>query len=141
MKYMYIVERDIKYVYIVEGEPISVNKLKRRAYSTWDEHSQIIFLQKQQLINQHNEKPMLKGPLKIKVSFYFKTPSKYPHLNKKPHLKNPTLEQLNEFLKQICYEIIYHPNTIITEFASKKVYDHNPRTEINISQESNEHRN
>lgn len=98
----------------------------------WDKHELALHVRRQELLNQHDEKPFITPPFDIDVTFYFMTPCNNPTLDGKPYVDKPPLHKLIQFIHGIAEDILYASGTPITTISCKKVYDYDPRTEITI---------
>ncbi len=87
------------------------------------------------IVSQHNNQPLLDGPLHLDVTFYMPIPKMRVKKIKKgqPHLSRPDLDNLIKFVADICLNIIYKDDAIISSIHAKKIYENNARTEFKFT--------
>ena len=116
----------------VEGDPIPFFKSRHTNRKSWDSIQTAIRKYKINLENQHENHPVLEGPLFLYAEFYL--PYRYKsdsHLIDRPHADTPKLTRLVEFI-----EVSVHEANLIEDCAQissqyvKKSYHDKPRTEF-----------
>lgn len=107
-------------IYRIKGTPIAILKNSRASRKTIDPYKQAMIDAQMQLINQHDNKPLLTGPWMLEAHFLFdcKTPQ---HLK---HTESPSLTQLLRFIDEIARGVIYTNECIIIEMKTYKDYSH-----------------
>lgn len=88
------------------------------------------------LVRQHNNDPYLDGPLQLDVTFYMPIPKTRLKTIKigQPHISKSDLDNLIKWCCDLCTNIVYHDDAIISVINAKKIYDTNPRTEFYFTQ-------
>ncbi len=127
--------------YVIEGDPTPlararVNYHTKRMYDSQQQIKLIIGITLQQ---QHNDKPLLEGPISFEVTFFMPLPlsmSRYKkELNKgKCHKCKPDLDNLIKLILDCANTICYEDDAAISVIHAKKVYDPQPRTEFTLSE-------
>lgn len=123
--------------YVILGDPTALARTRVTATNrVWDSQKQIKLAQGIQLANQHNEAPLLSGPLHMNITFYMAIA---PSTRKKNivgsyHYFRPDLDNLVKFVCDIATGIIYHEDCIISSLIAKKIYDDEPRTVFYITE-------
>lgn len=123
------------YNYTIPGDPTPENKvLNTDSPRIWDDYKQKRFNAKQNIRNQHKEKPPLDGSLKLSATFYMPIypMKKHQELLAKHHDDIPSLIALFNFLDYVLKGIIYKEKSQIYEILVKKIYSEETRTEITI---------
>ena len=80
----------------------------------------------------------IKPPIKFQLTAYMPIPgslslSKQNELKGKYHIKKPDSDNILKFYKDTLEGIFYDNDSQIAVDISKKIYDNNPRTEIEIT--------
>ncbi len=107
-------------IYRIKGEPAAIIKNPRVTRRIIDPYVQRRMHYQQQLINQHNERPLLTGAWNLEIHFMF--PCKSSH--HRSHTDSPSLMCLLRFVDDIAKNIIYTNDCIITEVKMIKEYSH-----------------
>jgi Holliday junction resolvase RusA-like endonuclease len=86
--------------------------------------------------SQFNNEPLFMGPLRLIFVFYMPIAQK---LRKKGlagthHITKPDISNLIKYYEDVCNEIIYHDDCIISEIYAVKRYSDEPRTELTVTQ-------
>lgn len=119
--------------YIIKGDPVPQARPRATmSCKMWDSQKSLKLLRGLQIRNQHNDAPLLNGPLHLDINFFF-TPPKKKDLGKH-HVYKPDLSNLIKFAEDIATGIIYKDDCIIASISSKKLYDSEARTEITLTQ-------
>lgn len=124
--------------YTILGDPLklarSTGPYRSRNWNA-DKEQQVMFTI--ELTNQHNDAPLLTGPLQLIVSFYCPPPKLLTHA-KQARLLNtwmitkPSLGTLMSFIEYACHGIVFGDEALIVDVRSVKIYDEQPRTELQI---------
>ena len=88
------------------------------------------------VVQQHNNEPLLDGPLHLEVTFYMPIPkfkAKKIQSGQYHHII-PDLDNLTKWICDICNEVVYKDDAIISSINAKKIYDKNARTEFFFTQ-------
>lgn len=126
---------DVKFdgipVYVLPGEPLYKTGTSRVGEGTMRSKTiDIITIQ-----SQHDDRPLLKGPLKFMIHFYYPLPIRYTHrkfkeLQGNPHTLEPSLLNLTKYIQEICRATIFNNEAFISTIEASKLYDYEPRTEF-----------
>ena len=120
------------YVILGEPQPFIYTKASTPRYHMLLRKAKMTYTN--QLWEQHDDKEIYSGPLKIDVTFYIATvPSVLRETHH--HVYRPSLNDLQKYLEKVIEGILILDHCIITSITSKKVYDKdNPRTEFTITE-------
>lgn len=127
-----------EYKYIVKGEPIPLLRARYGRRSVYDSQRHIKLAWGIELKNQHDNKEMLEGPLRLDIFFYMQIPQnitkvKQEAFYKRPHIYTPDLSNLIKFVEDCATGIIYRNDCLIACVSAQKLYDPNPRTEFIVT--------
>jgi len=87
------------------------------------------------LSQQHNDEPLFTNPIHIDVTFYMPIPKSLKHREHSIyHSTTPSLESLYKFFLDAIKDILIKDERLICSLVIKKVYDKEPRTELNITE-------
>lgn len=121
------------YKYIIKGEPIALlrprmNSEQRRVYDSQRSLKQLVGIG---LRSQHDDRPLLSGPLHLNITFYMTVP---PHSKRKTlhHCFKPDLDNLIKWICDISNGNLFVDDAGVSRITALKVYDDNPRTEFTL---------
>jgi len=125
-------------IYIVPGDPIPLMRprisYQRKMYDAQQSAKLVYGIHVQ---NQHNEKPLLDGPLHLDVTFFMNmnnVPKKLKPLKENTlHYGRPDLDNLIKFVCEIGTSIIYKDDAQVSSISARKIYAYEPRTEFSIT--------
>jgi len=127
--------------YVLQGDPtplarVRVNYNTRRMYDSQQQVKLIIGITLRQ---QHDDKPLLEGPICLEVTFFMPFPcgmsiSKKASNKGKSHHSRPDLDNLIKLILDCSNKICYEDDASIAIIHAKKIYDANPRTEFTLSE-------
>lgn len=123
-----------KFVYILKGNPISLQRAQHGNDPIWDVQKEKRVISSISLSSQHNDRPLYSGSLLLVIDFYFLHPQCGPRSKKKItyHGMKPSLNNCIKYIQDVCIDILYKdPHAICSIHATKK-YDTYPRTEFYI---------
>lgn len=85
---------------------------------------------------QHDNQPLLVGPLQLDITFYMQIPKTRQKLIKdnQHHISKPDIDNLIKWICDLCTGVVYHDDAIISVINSKKIYHSQPRTEFYFTQ-------
>lgn len=126
------------YKYIVNGDPIPLLRARFGRRCVYDSQKAIKGRWSIDLERQHEDRPMLSGPLHLDAYFYMPIPNhitkeKKLTYHKRPHVFRPDLSNLIKFLEDCATGIIFRDDSIIASISARKLYDHITRTEFIIT--------
>jgi|SRR5579859_493398 len=128
-------------VYVIEGKPVPLQRARFARDHCWDAQKALKCSIAISLERQHRDFPLLSGPLKLNITFYFAEPVKKRHKLKQPvtechalrsHITKPDLSNLIKFVEDVATGIIYSDDAIIAEIHAYKCYDNPARTEFEL---------
>jgi len=124
--------------YIIKGDPIPLARVRHVRNRIYDPQKELKAIATIDLERQHDQAPLLLGPLHLNVIFYMKPPEscsakKRAALFNQPHIFKPDLDNLIKFICDISSGVIYHDDCAIFSITSKKIYDSNSRTEFSFT--------
>lgn len=120
-------------LYCIKGNPIALqrprfNMVQRTVYDNQKNTRLVLGIG---LAAQHNNKPILDGPLKLFANFYMAMPLRMPASQADtPHIIKPDLDNLIKMLLDISKDIIIKDDKTICLIDAVKVYSTEPRTEF-----------
>lgn len=125
--------------YILLGDPVPLARARMSPYRVYDSQKQIKLVAGINLRNQHNDEPLLQGPLLLDVTFTLAMPrswsrKKQGELVGSSHIFKPDLSNLLKFVEDIATGIIYNDDCIIAQVMAKKVYGPEPSTKFTLTQ-------
>lgn len=120
--------------YIIPGNPVPRPRNRRPSSREWNARKQIKLKYILELSRQHNDQPLLTGPIAIDINFYLpiKQLPQHKKLVGSPHARTPTLAALIVYVEKAATGVIFKKECTIASIHSKKLYDENPRTELTI---------
>jgi Holliday junction resolvase RusA-like endonuclease len=133
-------------IYIVPGDPIALARPRISRKSMWDPQKQERLFFGIHVKNQHGDKPLYTGPLKLDVIFFMPFPQTHKARKGRRlgdyHFFRPDTSNMIKFVEDACSGVLYPDDCSIAVIVAKKIYDDEPRTEFKIIQlrESNEKR-
>jgi Holliday junction resolvase RusA-like endonuclease len=127
------------YKYVITGCPIPL-KRPRFAKQTGRVFDPQIFVKARcvnEIMLQHNNRPLLAGPLHVEVTFYMPIPSSCSNKTRESlmgsfHHKMPDFSNMLKFIEDVCTGIVYEDDRLICSINGCKLYDLVPRTEISF---------
>lgn len=123
-----------RYVLWSEPHPYIRSDKERRI---WDSLKQSRFIQITDLLEQHGESPLFKGPLAVEIYFYLKShdkAKKAPGPHDTFHHSGPSLASLLKFFEEMAAGVILSHAYQIATIKTYKRWDLQPRTEIIIEE-------
>lgn len=124
--------------YIINGDPTPLARPRfGKTGKMWDPQRQLKYKCRSILEEQH-EGELFTGPLFLYCVFYMPIPAKYDTSTKKDYVKHtyhyykPDLSNLVKFAEDICNNVVFTDDCIISSCFAEKVYSETPRTEINL---------
>lgn len=124
-------------MYVVKGNPVALARTRIITENKcWDSQKQIKLSYGLQIQNQHSNRPLYAGPLRLNVVFFMPIApsSRRKNLHGSFHYFRPDLDNCIKFLADVCTGILYHEDSLICSVAALKVYDNDPRTEFYITE-------
>lgn len=118
--------------YIIPGKPIPLQRPRYSYARVYDSQKQEKCTSRLYIINQHDDRPMLTGPLRLDIEFYFETPKKTKTLNGKYHTAKPDTDNCIKYICDIIQDILINDDAIIAQILATKIYDVVPRTEFTL---------
>lgn len=124
-------------VYVIKGDPTPLMRAGRNGKRTFDPQKNLKIMAGIDLVSQHNNEPLLEGPLHLDVTFFMAPPKSISIKRKallcgQPHIFKCDLDNLIKFIGDVCNGIIYYDDCAIAKITAKKIYDEIPRTEFKI---------
>jgi len=120
-------------VYVLGGDPVALARARysidnRRIY---DSQKSIKLLAGIGLRSQHNDQPLLSGPLHLDVTFFMRIPpnSKRTTLL---HQFKPDIDNLIKYLLDVSQSVLFDDDCVISQITAIKQYDTKPRTEFTL---------
>lgn len=104
-------------VYRIKGQPQAIYKNSRTTRKTIDPHKLALIDAQRQLINQHDQRPLLTGPWTLTIEFYYQSAQEHQF-----HTHAPSITQLLRFLDEIAKGVIYNNECILHQIHAAKHY-------------------
>jgi Holliday junction resolvase RusA-like endonuclease len=98
----------------------------------WDTQKQVKFQYGIYLRKQHDNEPLLVGPLHLEIKFYFHIPRTTNHSPGDYHMFKPDLSNLIKLIEDVGSGILYEDDALIASIAASKHYDSSPRIEFSL---------
>jgi Holliday junction resolvase RusA-like endonuclease len=122
-------------VYILKGDPIPLARARHFCNRIYDSQKSLKTIARVDLASQHDDLPLLVGPLHLDVKFFMKLPSSISKkraelLIGKAHTTRPDLDNMLKWIFDLGSGVLYQDDTIIFSTSAEKIYDLNPRTEF-----------
>lgn len=132
------VKKGRSYTYILKGEPEALVLRRSDDVIGWNSHKERKLIVDISLESQHNDRPLIAGPIQVDVSYYFTIPhpvrAKIKAKSGDMHWHKPSLSLLLNFLEHSAEGILFAETAIITRSSFSKSYDKEPRTVIVITE-------
>lgn len=123
--------------YIIQGDPIALARARSAHGRFYDSQKQLKLVTSLDLINQHENKPMFKGPLHMDVVFYLGMSKVAQNKLKEKilyHIFKPDISNLIKYIEDVGSTILYEDDCIIASINARKLYSLTPRTELIITE-------
>ena len=123
-----------RYVLWSEPHPYIRSDKERRV---WDGIKQSRFIQITDLLEQHGDRPLFKGPLSIEIYFYLKShdkAKKSPGPHDTFHYSAPSVASLLKFFEEMATGVLITSAHQIATVKTYKRWDIQPRTEVIIEE-------
>lgn len=125
-------------IYIVPGDPIPLMRPRisyaRKMYDAQQSAKLVYGIHVQ---NQHNDRPLLDGPLHLDVTFFMNMnniPKKHKDAKEGTyHYGRPDADNLIKFVCEIGTSIIYKDDAQVSSICARKIYAREPRTEFSFT--------
>lgn len=121
--------RCAKTIYVISESPIALARGRWSNGHCYDSQKNLRLVKEIGLKNQHEDRPLLTGPLHLIVTFFMPI----PHKSKRQfnhHIFKPDLDNLIKWVSDLCSGIIFHDDCEISKITATKRYDYDPRTEF-----------
>jgi Holliday junction resolvase RusA-like endonuclease len=126
------------YTYILKGEPDALVLRRTDDITGWNSHKERKLITEISLESQHNDRPLITGPITFDVNFYFAVPHSFRAKIKAKHgdlhSVRPSLSLLLNFLEHSAEGILFSDSAIIVRASFAKLYDADPRTVLVITE-------
>lgn len=125
-------------IYILHTEPTPKASARHGKYRVYDGQRGLRLIQRVNLENQHDDKPMLKDmPLKMTVTYYLPMPAswsaaKRQAMNGKLHFSKPDTSNMTKWIEDLGSKLIYNDDCLIAQTVAEKRWSTHPRTEFTI---------
>ncbi len=119
-------------VYVLYGNPVAWARPAPARNHMWDTQKQIKFQYGALLRQQHDDAPLLEGPLHLEIKFYFHIARTRKHQPGGYHIFKPDLSNLIKLIEDIGSGILYKDDALIASMRAAKIYDETPRIEFSL---------
>lgn len=130
-----MIKKEEQIVYVIPGNPVPLARARHTYRKVYDSQKNEKLISGINLRNQHQERPLLEGPLQLDVVFYMpiaKTRAKFAKsLIGTAHFYTPDLSNMIKFIEDVSSGILYKDDCQIVSIIAKKIYG-DPRTEFTI---------
>lgn len=91
--------------YIIKGDPTPLARPRMGQKRMYDSQKNIKLIASIDIASQHNNAPLIEGPIQIDITFYMKTPESISAkrrlaLHGQPHIFKPDLDNLVKFARR-----------------------------------------
>ena len=131
----------MQYQYILTGSPVPLARARtsyvlKRCY---DAQKQLKMIAGIEIQHQHGNRPLLSGPLSLDVTFYLPLARSMSLKRNKQllgtyHTIRPDTSNLLKFIEDVCQNIVYKEDCIISVITAKKLYSNDPKTIFTIEE-------
>lgn len=120
----------MKMIYIINGDPVPLSRPRfAEGGRVYDPQKNQKLMMGIALSSQHDEKPLLTGPLELSVTFFFKVSKR----NRKGyHSCRPDLDNCIKMILDVANSILFADDSQIASIIAQKMYDTIPRTEFSL---------
>lgn len=119
--------------YVLLGDPVPLARARLGKYKVYDAQKNAKLVIGITLANQHNDKPLITGPIHLEIVFFMYTSKpKSKTLLGKAHPCKPDLSNLIKLYEDIATSVLYKDDAQIASISARKVYSDNPRTELRV---------
>lgn len=118
--------------YVIMGDPVPLARPRFSRGRVYDKQRNLKLVAGINLRNQHNNTPLLAGPLHLDAEFHMKIPVKGKHarLDNRYHIYRPDVDNLLKFICDISQGIIFKDDSEVSSISIAKRYAIEPRTEF-----------
>lgn len=122
--------------YILMGDPIPLARARHHNRKVYDSQKNDKLVTGISLRNQHDDRPLIEGPISLNVTFYMPIAKSREKQRKAllgtPNFYKPDLSNLLKYVEDCANAILYKDDCQIVEIIAKKIYGE-PRTEFTIT--------
>jgi Holliday junction resolvase RusA-like endonuclease len=119
-------------IYVIKGDPVPLARARMSYKTVYDSQKNTKLVLGITLANQHDDKPLIAGPLHLEfVFFMFTSKIKKAKLGQ-PHWAKPDLSNLIKLYEDVATSVLYNDDSQIASISARKVYSDDPRTELRI---------
>ena len=128
------------YTYMIPGNPVPLMRPRyHHSGRIWDAQALLKEKAAEIIKLQHRNQPLLSGALHMEIVFYMPIPKGYSIKKKerirgKPHTYRPDFSNMLKLVEDVCQDIVYKEDCIISSLCGSKVYSEMPRTEVTFSE-------
>jgi len=124
-------------VFVIAGDPTPLARPRFSHKRVYDSQKNIKIVASISIKQQQGDAPLLDGALHLDVTFYMKAPVSISAKRRQllygtNHLFKPDLDNLIKYICDICNNVTYEDDSIISSISAHKIYDENPRTEFTL---------
>jgi len=124
-------------IFIIPGDPTPLARPRFSHKKIYDSQKNLKLIASLNVQQQQSNDPLLQGALQLDVTFYMKAPASISIKRRQllygtNHIFKPDLDNLIKFICDICNNVTYEDDCIISVINAKKTYDENPRTEFTL---------
>lgn len=120
------------HLYSIPGRPIPLQRPRYSVAHVYDSQKREKAFSAIYLTQQHNDRPLIQGPIEMTVIFYFDTPKKTSSLEGKYHTSKPDLDNLIKYISDVSSGILFRDDSEIAIIHAMKLYSRTPRTDIQL---------
>lgn len=123
------------HIYIIEGNPVVWARagFNKNTLHYYDTQRDIKRYNRLLIENQHGDRPIFSGPLKLTISFFMPIPKKIishkrSALEGKPHWVRPDSDNMLKYYFDMAQGVLFNDDAQFASLSVEKVYSSNPRT-------------
>lgn len=123
------------HVYVIKGDPTPLARPRFRNSTVYDKQKEIKLIAGIHLRAQHNERPLLEGPLHLDATFFMKMPIKArpKKMSDRPHIARPDLDNLIKYILDVCNKVVLRDDCCVCSITARKCYSSEPRSEFSFT--------
>lgn len=126
------------YTYTLVGDPVPLARARYGNKRVYDSQKNERLVAGINIQNQHNNRPLLVGPIRLTAEFHFEPPRSNKKLRDTMlacfHQFAPDLSNCLKWIEDIASGIVYKDDCLIADIHVRKLYSEEPKTIIILQQ-------
>jgi Holliday junction resolvase RusA-like endonuclease len=117
--------------YCISGEPLPFRDFKIHNRSIWTDYKETQVIRAIELENQHLDKPIIGGAIKLDIVFNFDVSKGRTRKITHHHTERPSIEDLIRYVNVLARDRLYIPENVVSVTATKR-FSTKPCTEFKV---------